>query len=441
MWALNVWATLSLSVTPFEGGSDLRFGRVDSTYIVNKEVKVRVTTTGGTQYQIFQRLLEPLVNEYGVPLNSDALTAYTIRGSNIAGTLYQEETPMPLSFGDQLLYTSNPNGDSDSLQLIYTIQGARLNTSGNFYGRILYTVRPIGEGEEKTYILEVFLDAAGQLHFEIEGPQGRDRIQLGTETQRDLESYITFSFEGNLHRTITVNQEVYEVPRNEKGEELDIEALKFYLSGGTNGEISYATPTPLERGRLSLYSSQSNQDSFYLNFVVDQDKIAHQKAGLYRGKLLYEVSAEEVLKTATVDIEVEITPIFELELVFPPEGMHFSDILPTTPPQQKEIEVIVKSNLGIPYMVMQNMNALLTNEKGEEIPSDYFTLKQALLDNQSGTVEFPEFSPVRLGDIPVFFSDRNGSSAKFKVIYRLKPYPQIHAGDYSTMMSFSLAQM
>ena len=58
-------ATLSLSVTPRDSGSSLRFGRVDLLSSTDKEVRVRVTSSADTQYQIYQRVLEPFVNERG----------------------------------------------------------------------------------------------------------------------------------------------------------------------------------------------------------------------------------------------------------------------------------------------------------------------------------------------------------------------------------------
>jgi len=153
---LPLWAESGISVSPYEGGIDLNFGRVSSSTTVTKEVKVRITSNLGKQYQVFQRLEGGLVNERGVILNPSAVVFSTLRGSNSTGSLYQEE-PVGLSYNDQLLYVSNFQGDSDSFFVVYTFRGERLNAYGQFLGKIVYTLRPLGEGEEKIAILNVYL--------------------------------------------------------------------------------------------------------------------------------------------------------------------------------------------------------------------------------------------------------------------------------------------
>ncbi|MBL7132176.1 MAG: hypothetical protein ISS45_12390, partial [Candidatus Omnitrophica bacterium] len=60
----QVQATFSLSVKPYEGSFDLRFGRADQNVLVErveKEVAVDITTDIGKRYQLVQTLLSPLV--------------------------------------------------------------------------------------------------------------------------------------------------------------------------------------------------------------------------------------------------------------------------------------------------------------------------------------------------------------------------------------------
>ena len=49
----NVCAAFNISVTPTEGGSSLRFGRVDLETAPDKEVRIRITNTESKQYQIY----------------------------------------------------------------------------------------------------------------------------------------------------------------------------------------------------------------------------------------------------------------------------------------------------------------------------------------------------------------------------------------------------
>jgi hypothetical protein len=79
--------------------------------------------------------------------------------------------------------------------------------------------------------------------------------------------------------------------------------------------------------------------------------------------------------------------------------------------------------------------------KGDEIKEKYFLLKAELINNSSGKIQSSEFVPVGVGEKSIFYSDRDGSSAEFKVIYRLSSYPEIAAGDYGVPIIFSLGEM
>ena len=114
-----VWADFSLSILPREGGNSLRFGRVKSGQVVNKEATIRITSTSATKYQIEQRLLDPLTDEKGTRLNPQALQFYAVRGSNARGSLYQD-TQQPLDTFKRVVYVSAANGASDSFSVFYT---------------------------------------------------------------------------------------------------------------------------------------------------------------------------------------------------------------------------------------------------------------------------------------------------------------------------------
>ena len=48
-------ATLNISVAPLTGGNSLRFGRISSGDEISKEVRIRISSTDGRQYQVFHR--------------------------------------------------------------------------------------------------------------------------------------------------------------------------------------------------------------------------------------------------------------------------------------------------------------------------------------------------------------------------------------------------
>ena len=151
--AFRTEASLNLTVTPYEGMS-LRFGEVNSNSYINKEVKIRITSTDGVQYRLRQRLLEPVVSDKGEILNEGVLSFYTVRGTNAAGSLYQDIL-RSLSTRDEILYTSNRAGDSDSFVVVYSIDGKKISQRGSFRGKILYTLESIGGASSKTYILDL----------------------------------------------------------------------------------------------------------------------------------------------------------------------------------------------------------------------------------------------------------------------------------------------
>ena len=432
------YAAFNISATPYEGGVSLRFGRVDASSLINKEVKIRVTSTEALQYQVFQRILEPFVNEKGQDLNMEAITSYTLVNSNSSGTLYQER-PDILRYSDQLLYTSSSAGESDSFIVVYTIDGKKLDTPGRFMGKILYTLRPIGGGQEKNVFLDVYIDASAQFQIDtVTSDRRRNELSLSTRTQKEMQGYVKFSFKNNVGK-IKVYQIIDEFPCNEYSERIDSSSLRFFTSGGKNGELFYTSPVFLERKKLLIYTSTEAEDTFFVNFLMDKERIEEQKAGVYRGKVEYLIERADYSEVFPVNLRVEVTPIFKLETIYPAEGLQFKNLLPHTPPQTKEVSIIVKTNLARPYMVIQKLESPLTSEKGVEIPSQFFTMKEEIIEGE-GEVKFPEFSPVPVGEIPVFFSDERGSPARIKIIYRLKPYSEIIAGNYNTMVSFSLGE-
>ena len=140
-------------------------------------------------------------------------------------------------------------------------------------------------------------------------------------------------------------------------------------------------------------------------------------------------------------VEVEIKPRLNIEVFLPPQGVRFSNLLPTDPPQIKEVTVKVSSNIGRPYMVMQRVGSALVNPRGEEIEREHFVYKTEWINDAEGRLGASEFRPVGVGETPVFYSDKNGSSAEFKVVYRLGYYPGISAGDYEVPIVFTLGEM
>ena len=145
--------------------------------------------------------------------------------------------------------------------------------------------------------------------------------------------------------------------------------------------------------------------------------------------------------TYTYDLEVDIPPVFELDAEYPDGGVSFNELLPDSPPQMKEVVVSVKTNIGKPYEVIQNVSTTLTNESGKMIDREYFTVRAELVAGEAGRIQPEDFTPVQEGDTILFVSDKSGSPSRFKVGYRLRPYRQMPPGEYKTGVVYSLNEI
>lgn len=433
------FAAMTLSANPVGGGNDIRFGRVDRSLTVNKEVRIRVTTDESTQYQVFQRVVDPLTNERGQSLHPMAFASYALSGSNSSGTLYQQDVAT-LGLSDQLVYTSGPNGQGDSLTMVYTILGEHIDNSGNFGGRVIYTLRPIGAGSQEDIVLDVFAEISDQFHATSETSSSKNEVTLGTRARHDEQGYVKISYQGNVGKQLKIYQEILEFPQDASGDEIAPSSVLVTAQGTSSGLVKDAPASILEPMKKLIYVSDASQDNLIVNFEVNHEEFDQQKAGQYRGKIRYTVEAEQIEETIDIDLIVAVSPTFKIDIVFPAEGMRFGNILPNSPPQIREVKVTVKSNLKRPYTVMQNTQYSLTNEKGDEIPAEHFRLKQELLANSSGKVIYPDFTPIQRGEVPIFYSDNRGGAVEFKAIYRLNAFPSIKPGNYTANIVFSLGE-
>lgn len=432
-------AASSLSVNPSDGGTSLRFGRVDSPSIDQKEVRIRISSTDGKQYQVFQRLIEPLINERGTKLANDAFLTYTLSGSNSSGTLYNQDQ-ISLGYGEQLLYTSSPDGNGDAFSVVFRIDPSTARASGNFLGKILFTLRPIGGSSHQETFLDIYLEIPDQKEMDVRASSGKDLIRLSTRSPATQEGYVQISLNGS-RSGIKVWQEVQDFPSSELNEEINADSLTFRVAPQNGGSSSFESPSRLESKRQLIYTSQDNADTLLIYFQIDPDQVLHQKAGHFYGKLQYRFEGENFNESFVLNLDIDVTPIFKLDVIFPPEGVRFSNLLAGAPAQQKEVEVSVKTNLGKPFVITQDVSSYLTNEKGERISGEFFSMKVNPADENSGKSEFVNFGSVPQGRVPIFFSNAKGSSTKFKIIYQLEPYPNMRPGDFSSVMSFSLEEL
>jgi hypothetical protein len=431
--------SVNISISPIHGGTTLQLSAADVLSQTGREVRVRLTSTDGMQYQVFQRWIQPLTSSTGSLPGRDALKFYARSGSNGSGTLYGN-VPEYVGMSDQLIYSSSANGLSDNFVLVYQVDPDRLNSSGQLMGRLLITVRPMGAGSSQDAFLDVLIDADLGFDVSIRGQKGTQVIRLGSQ-YADTRDQINVSFKGNVG-PIRIYQELLSpiVLRTDQSE-LPRGALQYSALGGSEG-LQFSDHQDVDFSRVLIYKSTLQQDQWELNYALAQDRFSMIKAGTYQGRIRYSIESSTFQKYFDFDIEIDITPIFEISFNFPDGPIDFSKIFPGSGAQERSVIVQVKSNLHQPYSVSQKVLDGLRNQKGETLSNEYFFVRTLASGNTAGELKFSEFEPiVTTSDQTLFVSDRYGSPVEFKVVYRLVPYDDMSPGNYRTEIIYSLGQI
>jgi len=439
--ALAVWADFDLSVTPIEGGSSLRFGRV-SVETVNREVRLRVSSATGSPYQLRQRLIEPLIDSQGNRLPDGAVTFYTLRGSNTRGSLYQD-TPANLGSIDRVLYYSAPSGDNDSFIIAYSIDGSKVNASGSYFGKIAYSLVPQGAGSAREVYLNVYVDFDRNFDATLSTSSGGERELRLSSDEKDSAADVTLKLNGQLGGVYNVVQSVESPLRGEQGDPA-APGLLTYVVAADNGTSNVVSPAALTAQPVIIYNSTAagDGDNIAIKFTVDKNVIDSLSVGRYHALLSYSVQARgQTVAQLPLDIYVEVKPVFEIQVISEDnKGLIFNDLRPDGPLQIRRTTIKVKSNLHRPYCVTQKVDAPLTSPAGSIMPLRDFTMRQGLEKGQSGRVVFTADTPLKVGDTIIYYSDAQGTAARFIVDYTAKGSPNLKAGDYYLNIDYALME-
>jgi hypothetical protein len=346
-----------------------------------------------------------------------------------------------LSFNDQLLYTSGRNGESDSFMVAYAVDPGLIKANGNFSGRLLFSVRELGGPSQDQAMINLSLENPSNWNVSVAGGHSPDRVRVkDSDTSEKTADFVKVAFSGNPGQEIRVYQEVVSMPQNVGGKELQLDALLFSVSGQTQQNIRVSGATALRPGRTLLYTGQVAEDNFVVSYFWDVDKVRTLESGTYTGKIRLIVEASGGTEEHLIDLELQVQPAFTMDVSLPVGGVRFTHVLPTNPPEDREVLVTVRSNLQKSYQVLQSFQTPMTNEQGKEIGKENFLIKVEIPEGQKGRTRFNEFTPVESGEYSIFFSNDQGSAAFFKVVYRLKVGSQASPGNYSAPVKFSLNQ-
>ncbi len=440
------YAEFDISVRPYDRGFDLRFAKIDrfSPIDIEKEVTVTVNTDIGKRYQVIQTLLEPLTNMQGVTLPREAFIVYTLRGSNTAGTLGLD-SGVPVTTGRTLIYTSNVSGLSDSFTIIYALNRSLVNKSGLYRGRLNFFLEPIDSTQTPVGVkLDVEADIEVPAKIEVTTLTGSKTINLETVEKRGLPAEVTISIQGQSLGRYNILQMV-EPLMSPEGEELT-EGVYFSVKGGSNGVVAQAGETVLKEGRTLLYTSSAR--GLADEILITYNLKTGLKSARYRGKVSYYIEGPAVYSKAglidTLQLEADIAHIFELKASPQMGGVHFRDIKPGRL-QESEVSIEVETNLAKPYQVSQTISNLLTNQQGQTMPQETFTLRTVTLDDKEiqGTLKFPQKTPIKEGKMILFVSNPEGKPQGFKIIYELNVTKQMNvkSGDYSAQIIYSMSAL
>jgi len=440
-------AAFDLSYTFDEGGTRLEFDRN------NYSRGVTFTTlndTANNRYEIRQRIESPLRNRDNPSITaSDHFVVRGIRGTNRFGDL-RLPTGDILVRNDELIYVSNPAGSADSFTLVYGLTNSQELAPGYYTGRISLVLNPINSSQRPvTRVIEVYVNIpndGGSLSVTVAPAEGASSIILNPSDHNDLRGAgnaivtINSSFNGPFRIMQMLSQPV----QSQGGKLIEYNNLLFSVPDAQKG-VAINQPTPVSSSIQTIYSSRpdgSADKAFTIAYsLADPLSLV---AGNYRSRIQYLLeSSGKQINLGALDLEIRQERIFEIAISPQDQryNIDFANLKPSDGPRLNEVLIEVKSNLGQPYQVTQNVLSELVNSNGDKIPAKYFSLQTVSQNNTKGNLKIASKIPVEKGNLLLFISNADGSADQFKVIYELICPVDLKAGNYSSRITYTLTEI
>jgi len=430
------FAAFSVSVAPYEGGFTLDFGKAGFNPPPQKEVTVRVNSSSGKQYRLLQTLMEPLTSAPGDTVPTANFVVYSVRGSNTTGTLLTDyEAPVTLNRAP--LYVSDQQGSPDSFTLVYALKGPCTVPSGNYRGRLRFTLEAVDSTAQQ---VETYLDISAQIentsaNIEIAAANGMNRVSV-RQTDAGIETGdVVVTVQNGVRNADEKLIQVFSVPPTATdGTELPFEAVKV-----TVGD----TPeTPVVSERQTLLARIPGKDS---EIPIRYSLAEGLKAGTYRSTLKYILeNAQGPQELAAFPFEARIDKVFDMRITTEDGSgkISFRGLKPGAPTRTYEVDIAIKNNTGARFQVSQKVLTGMVNTEGKAIPSANFTVTTGKFGETRGTLKTPAPVPMNADESQVLYiSDTTGSPDSFKVIYGLSAPDTVKAGDYSASIIYSLSEL
>jgi len=433
--------TFSLSASPYAGGYELDFGRVDpSGGAVRREVTISVNSNLNTQYEVSNTMSTSVCNDKGDCIPSRNFSVYGIRGSCRYGTIRQERE----YYVGGVLYTSNTAGTSDSFTAVYSVIPFVGMKAGYYRGTIGFTLTPIGSAQQPVRTnLDVVLQVGQEDVFDVEitGQSGTEIRLVANKT--DMQTYaVSVNITGIYGQQFRITQEPTQAPISSEGKWLDWNAVRVEGSGAGKGTTIRSTAISFPKQTVYNSSSRGEADSFTLEYSLGD--LSKQAAGIYKTNIRYYMEnaatgARQLLDTLGLNVEVANV----LDVVITPDnpsGIVFSDLKPGQPAVISTLTVAIQSSSGKRYQVTQRLASDLTNKDGYLIPEQNFGLRTESVSTK-GTLNFPQFDIVKKSDMVLFISDNLGSPDQFRIMYGLTVPEDVKAGEYTTRITYTVSEI
>lgn len=459
------FAAFSLTVDPYEGGYDLRFGKSSTQDPkVVKEITIRVTTNIGKQYRVYQRLEKPLTTPDGVEIDHNNFKMYTLINSNTRGTLERIEE-FPVMSSDTVLYTSDTAGTGDSFRVVYTLQPTIDQVAGSYHGRLIYYVVAIDSTQEQEVeTLNMYADLTNEGAVEVSTESGFKRIRISSSDLNDIAPQypvVNISIKGNLGSRYRIYQGLGgSLVKGSGGERFDLSKVAYKITDSRSGAVIKEGDLSDLRSKSLVYVSDDlgSSNDIAIEFIPAKDFI-EQRADTYTGAISYSIELDKARTTFesgyidSMDVEFDVEPIFRIVVTsvssdgetIIQEGsavLRFGELSYKTGANESKVNMKIESNLDKPYLVTQKIMGPLQNDEGDKIPGKLFTFELSKDEDSDATIKFDtETSIDSENDVAIFVSNDNGDSDEFEITYKLRVTADTPGGNYNTGVSYSLSEL
>ena len=443
----QAFAAFDLSYMFDEGGSRIELDRNNFSRGITFTTSNSVVNN---RYEIRQRIESPLRNRDNPSVTiGDNFVVRGIRGSNRFGDLRLSPSDITVR-NDELIYVSNPAGTADSFSLIYSIANSRELVPGYYTGRITLILNPVNSASlPVTRVIEVYVNITnegGSLSVTVAAPEGASSIILNPADSNDLRgaANAVVTVNSSFNGPFRIMQMLSKPIQSQDGKFMENNSLLFSIPDAQKG-VAINQPTPVANNIQTIYSSRpdgSSDKAFTIAYsLADPLSLV---AGNYRSRIQYLLeSAGKQINLGALDLEIRQERIFEISITPQDQryNIDFANLKPSDVPRINEVLIEVKSNLGRPYQVTQNVLSELENGNGDKIPAANFSVQTFSVNNTKGSLKVSSKIPVEKGNLLLFISDSDGSADKFKVTYELTCPAGLKAGNYSSRITYTLTEI